>query len=194
MSEPISIKINNHVVKFEQQNHRVFCTSMDIARVFEKRHDDVLKAIRNIIIDLKAIGTSNDILNFAEVVRISKTTNPKNGKLVNRKIPMYNLTRDGFSLLAMGFTGKKAMKWKMSFLNAFNQMERSLYNQFKLSDNKYLIDLMKQIYPHLPSEDYRVDVKITQYLNPKESREVFSLNYLVDNRKPKDPMAKKQND
>lgn len=191
MSEPISIKINNHVVKFEQQNHRVFCTSMDIARVFEKRHDDVLKAIRNIIIDLKAIGTSNDILNFAEVVRISKTTNPKNGKLVNRKIPMYNLTRDGFSLLAMGFTGKKAMKWKMSFLNAFNQMERSLYNQFKLSDNKYLIDLMKQIYPHLPSEDYRVDVKITQYLNPKESREVFSLNYLVDNRKPKDPMAGK---
>ncbi|EGD5552720.1 Rha family transcriptional regulator [Campylobacter coli] len=191
MSEPISIKINNHVVKFEQQNHRVFCTSMDIARVFEKRHDNVLKAIRNIIIDLKAIGTSNDIQNFAEVVRISKTTNPKNGKLVNRKIPMYNLTRDGFSLLAMGFTGKKAMKWKMSFLNAFNQMERSLYNQFKLSDNKYLIDLMKQIYPHLPSEDYRVDVKITQYLNPKESREVFSLNYLVDNRKPKDPMAGK---
>ncbi|EAJ1438367.1 Rha family transcriptional regulator [Campylobacter coli] len=191
MSEPISIKINNHVVKFEQQNHRVFCTSMDIARVFEKRHDNVLKAIRNIIIDLKAIGTSNDIQNFAEVVRISKTTNPKNGKLVNRKIPMYNLTRDGFSLLAMGFTGKKAMKWKMSFLNAFNQMERSLYNQFKLSDNKYLIDLMKQIYPHLPSEDYRVDVKIIQYLNPKESREVFSLNYLVDNRKPKDPMAGK---
>lgn len=189
MSE--AIKINNQIVKFEQQNHRVFCTSMDIARVFEKRHDDVLKAIRNIIIDLKAIGTSNDILNFAEVVRISKTTNPKNGKLVNRKIPMYNLTRDGFSLLAMGFTGKKAMKWKMSFLNAFNQMERSLYNQFKLSDNKYLIDLMKQIYPHLPSEDYRVDVKITQYLNPKESREVFSLNYLVDNRKPKDPMAGK---
>ena len=194
MSEPISIKINNHVVKFEQQNHRVFCTSMDIARVFEKRHDDVLKAIRNIIIDLKAIGTSNDILNFAEVVRISKTTNPKNGKPVNRKIPMYNLTRDGFSLLAMGFTGKKALKWKMSFLDAFNQMERSLYNQFKISDNKYLIDLMKQIYPHLPSEDYRVDVKITQYLNPKESREVFSLNYLVDNRKPKDPMEKKQND
>lgn len=191
MSEPISIKINNHVVKFEQQNHRVFCTSMDIARVFGKRHDHVLRDIENILNDLREIGTSYELTNFGEVVRISKTTNPKNGKLVNRKIPMYNLTRDGFSLLAMGFTGKKAMKWKMSFLNAFNQMERSLYNQFKLSDNKYLIDLMKQIYPHLPSEDYRVDVKIIQYLNPKESREVFSLNYLVDNRKPKDPMAGK---
>ncbi|EPZ7486421.1 Rha family transcriptional regulator [Campylobacter coli] len=191
MSEPISIKINNHVVKFEQQNHRVFCTSMDIARVFGKRHDHVLRDIENILNDLREIGTSYELPNFREVVRISKTTNPKNGKLVNRKIPMYNLTRDGFSLLAMGFTGKKALKWKMSFLNAFNQMERSLYNQFKLSDNKYLIDLMKQIYPHLPSEDYRVDVKIIQYLNPKESREVFSLNYLVDNRKPKDPMAGK---
>ncbi|HEH4871411.1 TPA: Rha family transcriptional regulator [Campylobacter coli] len=191
MSEPISIKINNHVVKFEQQNHRVFCTSMDIARVFGKRHDHVLRDIENILNDLREIGTSYELPNFREVVRISKTTNPKNGKPVNRKIPMYNLTRDGFSLLAMGFTGKKALKWKMSFLDAFNQMERSLYNQFKISDNKYLIDLMKQIYPHLPSEDYRVDVKITQYLNPKESREVFSLNYLVDNRKPKDPMAGK---
>ncbi|HEF3938476.1 TPA: Rha family transcriptional regulator [Campylobacter jejuni] len=191
MSEPISIKINNHVVKFEQQNHRVFCTSMDIARVFGKRHDHVLRDIENILNDLREIGTSYELPNFEEVVRMSKTTNPKSGKLVNRKMPMYNLTRDGFSLLAMGFTGKKALKWKMSFLNAFNQMERSLYNQFKLSDNKYLIDLMKQIYPHLPSEDYRVDVKITQYLNPKESREVFSLNYLVDNRKPKDPMAGK---
>ncbi|ENT5908613.1 Rha family transcriptional regulator [Campylobacter coli] len=191
MSEPISIKINNHIVKFEQQNHRVFCTSMDIARVFGKRHNNVLRDIENILNNLREIGDSDYLHNFEEVVRISKTTNPKSGKLVNRKMPMYNLTRDGFSLLAMGFTGKKAMKWKMSFLNAFNQMERSLYNQFKISDNKYLIDLMKQIYPHLPSEDYRVDVKIIQYLNPKESREVFSLNYLVDNRKPKDPMAGK---
>ena len=97
MSEPISIKINNHVVKFEQQNHRVFCTSMDIARVFGKRHDHVLRDIENILNDLREIGTSYELSNFGEVVRISKTTNPKNGKLVNRKIPMYNLTRDGFS-------------------------------------------------------------------------------------------------
>ncbi len=72
---------------------------------------------------MREIGTSQDLLNFGEVVRISKTTNPKNGKLVNRKMPMYNLTRDGFSLLAMGFTGKKALQFKIAFINAFNEIK-----------------------------------------------------------------------
>ena len=184
MSE--AIKINNQIVKFEQQNNQVFCTSLDVAKVFDKEHKNILRDIENILNDLREIGDLQCNLNFELSFKVRKIQGFKGRE---RKYQYYNLTRDGFSLLAMGFTGKKAMKWKMSFLNAFNQMERSLYNQFKISDNKYLIDLMKQIYPHLPSEDYRVDVKIIQYLNPKESREVFSLNYLVDNRKPKDPMA-----
>ena len=90
-------------------SNQIFCTSLDVAKVFGKRHDHVLRDIENILNDLREIGTSNDIPNFGEVVRISKTRNPKNGKLVNRKMPMYNLTRDGFSLLAMGFTGRKAL-------------------------------------------------------------------------------------
>ena len=134
MSE--AIKINNQIVKFEQQNNQVFCTSLDVAKVFGKLHKNVLRDIENILKNLREIGTFQDMLNFEQVERISKTTNPKNGKLVNRKMLMYNLTRDGFSLLAMGFTGKKVLKWKMAFINAFNQMERSLYNQYKISDNK----------------------------------------------------------
>ncbi len=39
---------------------------------------------------------------------------------------MYNMNRDGFSLLAMGFTGKKALEWKLKYMNAFNEMERLL--------------------------------------------------------------------
>ncbi|HIH2184055.1 TPA: Rha family transcriptional regulator, partial [Campylobacter coli] len=106
------------------------------------RHDNVLADIKLILNDLREIGTSNDLLNFQEVVRISKTTNPKNGKLVSRKMPIYNLTRDGFSLLAMGFTGKKALQFKIAFINAFNEMERIIKNQYtpKLENyNKYKI-------------------------------------------------------
>ncbi|EMS8487149.1 Rha family transcriptional regulator, partial [Campylobacter coli] len=101
--------INKQEVQFGTKGNQIFCTSLDVAKVFGKRHDNVLRDIENILNDLREIGDLQCKLNFEEVVRISKTTNPKNGKLVNRKMPMYNLTRDGFSLLAMGFTGKKAL-------------------------------------------------------------------------------------
>lgn len=142
MSNTSIININNQEVIFENKDEQVFCTSLDVAKVFGKRHDNVLADIKLILNDLREIGTSNDLLNFQEVVRISKTTNPKNGKLVSRKMPIYNLTRDGFSLLAMGFTGKKALRFKIAFINAFNEMERIIKNQYtpKLENyNKYKI-------------------------------------------------------
>ncbi|EKB7432845.1 Rha family transcriptional regulator [Campylobacter jejuni] len=142
MSNLTVMNINNQEVIFENKDEQVFCTSLDVAKVFGKRHDNVLADIKLILNDLREIGTSNDLLNFQEVVRISKTTNPKNGKLVSRKMPMYNLTRDGFSLLAMGFTGKKALRFKIAFINAFNEMERIIKNQYtpKLENyNKYKI-------------------------------------------------------
>ncbi|MGQ2688679.1 Rha family transcriptional regulator, partial [Campylobacter coli] len=142
MSNLTVMNINNQEVIFENKDEQVFCTSLDVAKVFGKRHDNVLADIKLILNDLREIGTSNDLLNFQEVVRISKTTNPKNGKLVSRKMPIYNLTRDGFSLLAMGFTGKKALRFKIAFINAFNEMERIIKNQYtpKLENyNKYKI-------------------------------------------------------
>ncbi|EPD9804429.1 Rha family transcriptional regulator, partial [Campylobacter coli] len=168
------------------KGNQIFCTSLDVAKVFGKRHDNVLRDIENILNDLREIGDLQCKLNFEEVVRISKTTNPKNGKLVNRKMPMYNLTRDGFSLLAMGFTGKKALQFKIAFINAFNEMEKLLQKEIK-SPNKYLTDLMELIYPNLPQNDYKVSVIITDNPYSKEAKNVFSLNYLVDNRTPKDP-------
>ncbi|WP_257911308.1 phage regulatory protein, Rha family (plasmid) [Campylobacter lari] len=123
------ININNIDVIFENKNEQIFCTSLDIAKVFGKQHKNVLRDIENILNELREIGVSNELLNFEQVVRISKTTNPKNGKLVNRKMPMYNLTRDAFTLLAMGFTGKKALQFKIAFINAFNQMEQIIKNK-----------------------------------------------------------------
>ncbi|HEF5030145.1 TPA: Rha family transcriptional regulator [Campylobacter coli] len=140
--------INKQEVQFGTQDNQIFCTSLDVAKVFGKRHDHVLRDIENILNDLREIGDLQCKLNFGEVVRISKTTNPKNGKLVNRKMPMYNLIK---------------------------------------SPNKYLTDLMELIYPNLPQNDYKVSVTITDNPYSKEAKNVFSLNYLVDNRTPKDP-------
>ncbi|MCR2064684.1 Rha family transcriptional regulator [Campylobacter helveticus] len=181
-----SLIINDCEVKFSANENKTFCTSLDIARVFGKRHDHVLRDIENLLKDLREIGASNELLNFGEVVRISKTTNPKSGKLVNRKMPMYKITRDGFSLLAMGFTGKKALQWKIAFIDAFNTMEKLLQKEI-YSPNKYLTDLMRQIYPNLPQDDYEINVLITDKPHTREAKNIFSLNYLVDNRTPKDP-------
>ncbi|MCR2110023.1 Rha family transcriptional regulator [Campylobacter upsaliensis] len=181
-----SLIINDCEVKFSANENKTFCTSLDIARVFGKRHDHVLRDIENLLKDLREIGAFNELLNFGEVVRISKTTNPKSGKLVNRKMPMYKITRDDFSLLAMGFTGKKALQWKIAFIDAFNTMEKLLQKEI-YSPNKYLTDLMRQIYPNLPQDDYEINVLITDKPHTREAKNIFSLNYLVDNRTPKDP-------
>ncbi|HEF9183412.1 TPA: Rha family transcriptional regulator [Campylobacter coli] len=139
MSNTSIININNQEVIFENKDEQVFCTSLDVAKVFGKQHKNVLRDIENILNDLREIGTSNDLLNFELSFKVHKIQGFKGRE---RKYPYYNLTRDGFSLLAMGFTGKKALQFKIAFINAFNEMERIIKNQYapKLKNyNKYKI-------------------------------------------------------
>ncbi|MCE3040490.1 Rha family transcriptional regulator [Helicobacter anatolicus] len=89
----------------------IFTNSLFIAKVFEKNHRDVLKNIKNLCDD------EFKTLNFKESFYLNSQ---------NKKQPCYNLTRDGFSLLVMGFTGEKAYKFKIEFIKAFNEMEKRL--------------------------------------------------------------------
>ncbi|QWU80830.1 phage regulatory protein, Rha family (plasmid) [Campylobacter novaezeelandiae] len=124
-----SMAINNQEVIFENKENQIFCTSLDVAKVFGKRHDHVLRDIENILNDLREIGTSQDILNFGETYRNTEIRGFGKVKGKTRKDRCYNLTRDGFSLLAMGFTGKKALQFKIAFINAFNEMEKLLQKE-----------------------------------------------------------------
>ncbi|EAI8273259.1 phage regulatory protein [Campylobacter coli] len=171
------VLINKQEVQFGTKGNQIFCTSLDVAKVFGKNHFHVLRDIENILNDLREIGTSQDLSNFGLV-----KYKDKKGEFR----PAYQISRDGFSLLAMGFTGKKALQFKIAFINAFNEMEKLLQKEIK-SPNKYLTDLMELIYPNLPQNDYKVSVTITDNPYSKEAKNVFSLNYLVDNRTPKDP-------
>ena len=96
-------------------------TSRNVAIVFGKRHDKVLDAIRNIATTAPNNFTA---LNFKE-----SSYNNSQGK----RQPMYELTRDGFTLLAMGFTGKRALEFKLAYINAFNEMEHKLANSNQLT-------------------------------------------------------------
>lgn len=96
---------------------QITTTSLQVAEHFGKRHDRVLRAIRNLIADLPA-----DHLPIFGEIQIDVDL----GMGRTRQDPAFRLTRDGFTLLAMGFTGKEALQWKLAYLGAFNKMEAAL--------------------------------------------------------------------
>ncbi|APA83277.1 Rha family transcriptional regulator [Francisella tularensis] len=102
-----------------QNNNQVLTTSNDIAKVFNKRHSDVIRATESLDIP-NDYRERNFALSFKEVVT-------GNGAI--RTYKQYHITKDGFVLLAMGFTGKKAMEFKIAYINAFNAMQETLISQ-----------------------------------------------------------------
>lgn len=90
-------------------------SSQSIAKKFEKRHDRVLRAIDN---------AKGCIPNFGEM--FSETSLPDPYGRFHRA---YLMNRDGFCLIAMGFTGKEVMQWKLKYIDAFNGMEVALQSK-----------------------------------------------------------------
>lgn len=92
------------------EKEEAVCSSLDVSRSFGKRHDNVLRAI-------------GGLLENEETQKMFKKLNYVDSQN-KQQYPMYLMNRDGFSLLVMGFTGKKALDWKLKYINAFNQMEK----------------------------------------------------------------------
>lgn len=93
------------------QNNQIVVSSKDLAEHFGKEHKVVLRAIREILLEQNC---ANEFFH--------EESYSYNG----RRLPFYLMNRDGFSLLAMGFTGKKALQWKLKYIEAFNEMEETL--------------------------------------------------------------------
>lgn len=91
--------------------------SLDIADTFDKRHADVLRDI-----DKLECSTEFRERNFA--LSYYKSAQ-------NKSCPMYLISRDGFTLLVMGYTGEKAMKFKEAYIKQFNAMEKILIGKMK---------------------------------------------------------------
>ncbi|ENX6837155.1 Rha family transcriptional regulator [Escherichia coli] len=138
-------------------------SSLAVANFFSKRHDDVLKKIRTL--ECSASFTSR---NFS----VSDYTD-----CTGRKLPCYQITRDGFAFLAMGFTGKRAAQFKEAYINAFNQMEKQLSNPSVLSDvahnasvlYSYISSIhqvwLQQLYPMLAKAESPLAVSLYDRIN-----------------------------
>ena len=94
-------------------SNQVVTDSRSVAEHFGKQHKHVLEAIDNLKAENSALRKM-----FYE------TTYKVDGN--NKSYKMYLMNRDGFSLLVMGFTGEKALEWKLKYINAFNEMEKTI--------------------------------------------------------------------
>lgn len=107
-------------------------SSRKVAEVFKKEHKNVLQAIEN---TLKDLTPEFGKLNF----QLSQYIGAGEGLGKKVKYKEYLMTRDGFTLLAMGFTGKRAMQFKIDYIKAFNEMEKYIASR----------ELARMEYPHL---------------------------------------------
>lgn len=103
-----------YAINLISENGQVVVSSREVAENFGKEHRNVIQSIENISAE-----------NSAVTQMFFKTTYTAG---TGKSYPMYLMNRDGFTLLAMGFTGKEALEWKLKYIDAFNQMEQKLTN------------------------------------------------------------------
>ena len=113
------------------KRHQAVCDSLQVAEKFQKRHDNVMRAVGNLLKnEVVSNALKNEVVNNGlknEPVKLFQLSKYKDAKGEYRK--KYLMNRDGFTLLAMGFTGQEALIWKLRYIQAFNLMEQSLLQQ-----------------------------------------------------------------
>lgn len=144
-------------------NGQAITTSLAIAEYFSKQH-------KNVIQKIQLLDCSSE---FAELnFKPSEYTDA-----TGRKLPCYQITRDGFAFLAMGFTGKRAAQFKEAYITAFNQMERAItrtVDTSSVAQNAHVAYLymaeirrvwMAQLYPMLKAAESPLAVSLYDYIN-----------------------------
>lgn len=116
MNDLKALENGEQLVRIE--NEQIVTDSRSVAEHFGKQHKNVIRDIENIISESSILSRQN---------MFYETTYKVDGN--NKSYKMYLLNRDGFSLLVMGFTGKKALEWKLKYIEAFNAMEEELTNK-----------------------------------------------------------------
>ncbi|MWF94042.1 peptidase [Escherichia coli] len=134
-----------------------------VADFFSKRHDDVLKKIRTLECSASFTARNFSVSDYTDCT--------------GRKLPCYQITRDGFAFLAMGFTGKRAAQFKEAYINAFNQMEKQLSKPSVPSDVAHNASVLcsyissihqvwlQQLYPMLEKAESPLAVSLYDRIN-----------------------------
>lgn len=129
-------------IVLSMQSGEPVASSRQVAENFGKEHKDTLESIRQILA----------AENSATKSMFYETTFENRGK----QYPMYLMNRDGFTLLAMGFTVKAALEWKLKYIAAFNEMEKKLAEQPQLTRSQLLATALIAAHEELEEKDKRI--------------------------------------
>ncbi len=121
---------------FKSEKGNPVTTSLLVAEKFEKEHKNIIRDIQNLVAQ-----------NSAARSLFLDSQYENRGKMY----PMYLMNRDGFSLLVMGFTGSKALQFKLDFIEAFNKMEQIIKSSFQLPQT--YADALRQLAEQVESND-----------------------------------------
>ena len=161
-----------------EKNTDVWVSSIDIARIFEKEHRNVLATIRDTIAD---IDMEKGLLYF-------KQSSYKNNQ--GKKQPEYLLNRKGFSLIAMGFTGKRALSFKLAYIEAFEAMVNLIETRF-ISRQGYK-EMSSAISRYIGSDRLCFSAEadmINKIVLKMTSSQFKELNGLKENESPRDSVV-----
>ncbi|EAC4153813.1 TPA: Rha family transcriptional regulator [Listeria monocytogenes] len=115
------------------QNNQAVTTSLNVAETFKKEHRHVLRDLDNL---------KEGVQNWADLFQESSYVHPQNKQTYR----MIYMNRDGFTLLAMGFTGKKAIEFKLQYINEFNKMESHIKAQLDTSQLSPELQMFNQMF------------------------------------------------
>ena len=172
--------IKNPEYGLYEKDNQIFCDSLQVAETFRKRHSDVLRTVENILKEDSGLSENFTQRNFA--LSTYKDISGKQNK-------MYLLTKDGFAIVTMGFTGKKAMQFKEMYIKRFNQMEQFIQSletaklEFPEFTNAIMNAHEEPKNYHFSNEINMIN-KIVLGLNAKQFKEQNNIDKSVNSIRP----------
>ena len=139
-------------------------SSRVVAQDFGKEHRNVTRDIEELISNMGGAQNRADL--FIE----SQYQHPQNKQWYKE----YLLTRDGFSLLVMGFTGKEALQWKLQYIEAFNKMEEYIKQQQQSQITHSPMDILKVMFSALEEQKQDIVEVREEVQNFKEEMPIFT--------------------
>lgn len=126
-------------IVFRGTNDQAMTSSLLVAKEFGKEHNKVVRDINNL-----ACSQEFRAANFGESSYVSEQC---------KEFPMFTMTKDGFSFLVMGYTGKKAAQFKEAYINAFNKMESEIRSSVK---PKTQLEILQMSINQLVEQEHRL--------------------------------------
>lgn len=151
----------------KEENGKILANSREVAKRFGKQHGSVLKTIQG---ENRNGYHANGLIDELKEKDINVSQYFIRSSYINRgkTYVEYLMTRDGFSLLVMGFTGKNSLEWKLKYIEAFNIMENKYYSKKPLeNNNKLYLHKAKSVYVLL-ADDGSVKIGVSNNVSHRK--------------------------